>query len=78
MPVLTKEQVVEAAFELPEDERAEVAARLGAHYSPLPLSPEQERELDEALREHEENPGAVRPWNEVYAELRAKLPSLAR
>jgi len=70
MPVLTKEQVVEAAFELPEDERAEVAARLNAHSSPP--SHKQERELDEALREHEENPGAARLWEEVYAALQAK------
>ena len=78
MPILTKEQVVEAAFELPEDERAEVTARLSGHYSPPLLSPEQERELDEALLEHEENPSAARSWNEVYTELRAKSPSLAR
>lgn len=73
MPVLTKDQIVAAVWELEADERAEVLARLSADQTPPPLSPEQERELDEALREHEENPGAARPWNEVYAELRAKL-----
>lgn len=72
MPVLTKDQVVEAVFELKADERAEVLAHLSAEQSPAPLSLEQERELDEALGEHEANPGAARPWNEVYAELRAK------
>jgi len=72
MPILTKNQVLEAVYELEADERAEVAAQLNAHSSLPPLSPEQERELDEALREHEENPSAARPWNEVYAELRAK------
>lgn len=72
MPVLTKNQVLEAVYELEADERAEVTAQLNAHYLLPPLSPEQERELDEALREHEETPSAARPWNEVYAELRAK------
>lgn len=72
MPVLTKDQVVEAMFELKADERAEVLSQLSAEQSSPPLSPEQERELDEALREHEANPGAARPWSEVYAELKAK------
>ncbi len=67
MPVLTKDQVLEAALELQADERAEVLSE----QSPPPLSPEQEYELDEALREHEENPSAGRPWNEFYAELKA-------
>jgi len=73
MPVLTKNQVVEAVWELNANERADVFARLSTEQSPPPLSPEQERELDEALREHEANPGAARPWNKVYAELQAKL-----
>ncbi len=72
MPVLTKDQVLEAALELRADERAEVLSQLLCEQSPPPLSPEQEYELDEALREHEENPGAGRPWNEFYAELKAK------
>lgn len=72
MPVLTKDQEVEAALELQADEHAEVLSQLLSEHSPPPLSPEQERELDEALREHEENPGAGRPWSEFYAELRAK------
>ena len=72
MPVLTKYQVLEAVLELEDNDRAEVLSQLNAQHSPPPLSPEQELELDEALLEHEENPGAGRPWNEVYAELKAK------
>ena len=44
-----------------------------AQQAPLPLSPEQELELDEAWREHEQTPGAVRPWQEVYAQILVKL-----
>lgn len=72
MPVLTKNQILEAVMELEAGERGEFLIQLNAQYSPPPLSPDQERELDEALREHEENPSAARPWNEFYTELRTK------
>lgn len=72
MPILTKNQILEAVMELEVGERDEVLTQLNAQFLSPPLSPEQERELDEALREHEENPGGARPWNEFYAELRAK------
>ncbi len=72
MPVLTKDQVFQAAMELESAERAEVFERL-ANQEMLRLSPEQESELREALREHRENPGAARAWSDIKAELLAKI-----
>jgi len=72
MPVLTKDQVLEAVYELDAEERAEVLARLSSEQSLPSLSLEQERELDEALGEHERNPNATRSWDAVHALLRAK------
>ena len=56
MPLLTKDQVVEAALELDEQEREEVIARLNGRDVSAPLTPEQEEELRESIREHRENP----------------------
>jgi len=73
MPVLTKEQVLEAALELDADERAEIAARLSGGDVSSRLTPEQEAELRESLRQHRENPGAARLWSDIKAELLAKI-----
>ena len=73
MPLLTKDQVVEAALELDEQEREEVVARLNGRDVSARLTPEQEEELRESIREHRENPGAARAWNEIEAELLAKI-----
>ena len=72
MPALTKEQVFEAVMELDDAQRAEVIERLTAQQAPAPLSPEQEADLREAIREYRENPQDVRPWSEIKAELLAK------
>ena len=73
MPVLTKEQVFEALMELDDVQRAEVIERLTTPQVPAPLSPEQEADLREAIREYRENPRDARPWSEIKAELLAKL-----
>ena len=73
MPVLTKEQVLEALVELDEEERAEVIERASLSQSPAPLSPEQEADLREAIREYRENPHDVRPWSDIKAGILAKL-----
>ena len=73
MPLLTKEQVFEALVELPEQERAEVVARFSGEQTAPPLSPEQEADLREAIREYRENPHDVQPWSEIKAELLAEL-----
>jgi len=72
MPVLTKDQVFQAAMELESTERTEVFERL-ANQEMLRLQPEQEGELREALREHRENPAAARSWSDIKAELLAKI-----
>jgi hypothetical protein len=72
MPVLTKDQVLQAVYELDADDRSEVLALLNGEANSSPLTPEQEHELDEALCEHEANPNAARPWSEVIRQLRAK------
>lgn len=69
MPLLSKDQVLEAALELDEQEREEVIARLSGADTSARLTPEQEEEL----REHRENPGDARPWSEIEASLLAKL-----
>ena len=73
MPVLTKEQAFEAVMELPEPERAEVVARLSGEDVSARLTPEQEAELRESRRQHRENPGAARSWDEIEAGLLAKI-----
>ncbi len=55
MPLLTKDQVVEAALELDEQEREEVIARLNGADTSARLTPEQEEELCESRRQHREN-----------------------
>ena len=55
MPLLTKDQVVEAALELDEQEREEVIARLSGADTSARLTPEQEEELRESIREYREN-----------------------
>ena len=71
MPVLTKEQVVEAALELDEEGRAEVIERLSSQLPPL--SPEDEADLEEAIRDYRANPHDVQPWSEIKAELLAEI-----
>ena len=73
MPVLTKEQVFEALVELPEQECAEVVARLSSEESAPPLSKEQEADLREAIREYRQNPRDARPRNAIKAELLSRL-----
>ena len=72
MPRLTKEQAFEAVMMLPERERAEVVARLSGEETAPPLSPEQEADLREAIRDYRENPHDVQSWSEIKAELLAK------
>ena len=40
----------------------------------FPLSPELARELDERLAEHDANPDAARPWQEIRAEILGRVP----
>ncbi len=72
MPVLTKEQVFEAVMELDDAARVEVIERLTTEEVP-PLSPEQEADLREAIREYRENPHDARPWSDIKAQLLARI-----
>ena len=73
MPTLTKEQAFDAVMELDTNESAEIIARLTGENVSARLTPEQEAELRESRRRHCENPDAARVWDEIEAELLAKI-----
>jgi putative addiction module component (TIGR02574 family) len=69
---MTKSELQEQALRLPPEERAELLEALQASLLDAPL-PEWHREvLDERLADHERDPGAAIPWEDVKDSLRRR------
>lgn len=68
MPVLTKEQVVEAAFELLSEEREEVAVRI--HGDDFELTEEQKNETLRRIADDRRDPSTSISRDELMAQLR--------
>ena len=74
MPVLTKEQIVEAVMELDEDQRAEVIERVEARLHPLPqLSEEHKQIIRDEIAEHQHEPSIAISRDEIMARMQAAL-----
>lgn len=73
MPILTKEQVVEAVLELPEDERAEVAERIYQWAYPLDLTEEQKNLIRAEIEAHRRDPSTAISREQLMAKMRAQL-----
>ncbi len=68
MPVLTKNQVLEAAFELSPEEREEVAERI--FHGEYELTEEQMNETRRRIIEHQRDPSTAISREELMASLR--------
>ncbi len=68
MPVLTKEQVVEAAFELLPEEREEVAERING--DDFELTEEQKNETRRRIEDDRRDPSNSISRDELMAQLR--------
>jgi len=73
MPILTKEQVVEAVFELPEAERAEAVERIYARAYPLHLTQEQKNIIEAEIEAHDRDPQGGVSWDELKAQLKGQI-----
>lgn len=69
MPVLTKDQVVEAAFELLPEEREEVIERI-AESGNFELSEEQKNETRRRIADHRRDPSTALTRETLMASLR--------
>ena len=71
---MTRKAALQAAMELPPEERLELVHEIWDSLAPsvaeLPLSDELRDELERRLAEYERNPSDVIPWEQVRAELR--------
>ncbi|RYG68112.1 addiction module protein [bacterium] len=56
MPILTKDQLIEAALELSNSERSELIEKLLENERPLVLTAEQETEIERRLAAHRQDP----------------------
>ncbi len=72
MPVLTKEQIIEAVFELPPDEREQLRERLIQNDDGFHLTEEQKEEIRAEIRAYDANPEDVVTWDEVKAKVRSQ------
>jgi putative addiction module component (TIGR02574 family) len=64
-----------AVFALPADERRKLAEELLESVDEDDLPPLTDAQFEEPERrrlDHEANPGLARPWDEVYARLKAR------
>ncbi len=75
MPVLTKDQVIEAAFELLPEEREEVRERIAENGHEFHLSEEEKEIIRAEIRAYDANPEDVITWDEVKAKLRSQSPA---
>jgi hypothetical protein len=75
MPVLTKDQIVDAVFELSDEDQAEVTMRIAERARPLHLSDEQKSIIREELAAHDRDPNDVVDWTDLKVRLQAQLPS---
>ncbi len=73
MPVLTKNQVLEAAFELLPEERTEIWERIADNDRPLHLTEEQKAIILAELAGHDRDPGGGISWEDLKAELQAQV-----
>ncbi|HEX8464247.1 MAG TPA: hypothetical protein VF627_06465 [Abditibacterium sp.] len=73
MPVLTKNQVLEAAFELLPEERTEVWEQIAEKDRPLHLTEEQKAIILAELAEHDRDPNGGTSWEDLRAELQAQV-----
>lgn len=72
MPILTKEQIIEAVFELPETERAEVLEKFSSPNIEFELTDEQKAEFERRIADHELHPEKSISRAELMAHLRAQ------
>jgi putative addiction module component (TIGR02574 family) len=78
---VTAQDIEAEALKLPAEERVRLAQELWDSIAPeaerepnlLPLSEEQIQELERRLTEHDREPGAAIPWEDVRARLRARF-----
>lgn len=70
MPVLTKDQIVEAAFELLPEEREEVVERIADNNGGFELSEEQKNETRRRIADHRRDPSTAVTREELMASLR--------
>ena len=73
MPILTKEQAIEAVFELPEAELAEAVERIYERAHPLHLTQEQKNIIEAEIEAHDRDPSTAITREELMAKMRAKL-----
>lgn len=73
MPVLTKDQVIEAAFELLPEEREEVLQRIAENGAGFHLTEEQKDLIRAEIEAHRRDPSTSISREELMANLRARL-----
>lgn len=71
MPVLTKDQVLEAVFELSREDQEEVRLRLAERARPLHLTEDQKRIVLDELAEFDRAPESGVSWRELKERLQA-------
>lgn len=73
MPVLTKDQIVEAVFELPEAQQTEIVEQIRERAYPLNLTEEQKNIIRAEIEAHRRAPSTSITREEVMAKMRAML-----
>ena len=73
MPVLTKDQIVEAVSELPEEEQAELVEQIRERAYPLNLTEEQKNIIRAEIEAHHRDPSSSISREEMMAKMRAML-----
>ena len=75
MPVLTKAQVIEAIFDLPAREQAEVIEEIRERIYPLNLTEERKNIIRAEIAAHDADPSSSISWDDLKAELQSQLRS---
>lgn len=73
MPVLTKDQIVEAVFELPEAQQAELVEQIRERAYPLNLTEEQKNLIRLEIEAHRRDPSTSISREELMTKMRAML-----
>ncbi len=73
MPVLTKDQVIEAAFELLPEEREELRERIAQNGDSFQLTEEQKEIIRAEIEAHRLDPSTAISREELMSKMRAML-----